>query len=223
MLEKLFVDPKPLDKESDKEIRVKPITNFKHATSLNIVPLYAGEVREACKTYPVIFVKDTNGYMPLAVTGHVQGENNFVNKEGRWKENAYIPSLVRMYPFAVAENNGQFFIVADRNYKGFNKEGDRIFNDDGTMTELGNAISKNVSEVFSALRFTSELFKEIEDLLKEVNLTFDKNGKKYQVTEVLIVDEEKLNVVTNKRLAELKEKNILPVIYQHLISLTNRV
>lgn len=223
MLEKLFVDPKPLDKESDKEIRVKPISNFKHAVSLNVVPIYAGEVKEACKTYPVVFVKDVHGYMPLMVTGHVQGENNFVTKDGKWRENAYIPSLLRMYPFAVAENNGQFFIVADRNYKGFTKEGERIFNDDGTMTEVGNSISKSVSDVFSAMRFTSELFKEVEDLFKEVNLTFDKNGKKYQITQVLMIDEEKLNGVTNKRLAELKDKKILPVIYQHLISLTNRV
>jgi len=223
MLEKLFINPKPLDKDADRELKIRPLSSFKHADGLNIIPIYAGEIAESAKRYPVIFAKDMNGYMPLVITGHAEGVNNFVDKNGVWREGCYIPALVRTYPFAVAQNEGNFFIVADRGYKGFTKDGERIFDDEGAPTELGDRILKNTSEVFSALRFTAELFQNIEDIFKEVTMTFERNGKKFDLTNVTVVDEEKLNSLSGERLATLREQKILPLIYQHLISLTNRV
>lgn len=223
MLEKLFINPKPLDKDSDRELRIRPLTNFKHSDGVNIVPLYAGEILEASKRYPVVFAKDVNGYMPIAILGHTEGVNNFVDKQGTWREECYIPALLRTYPFAVAENDGNFFIVADRAYKGFAGDGERIFNEDGTPTELGESIVKNVSEVFSALRFTSGLINELGELFKEVSMSFEKNGKRFELTDVKIIDEEKLNALDGAKLAELREKKLLPIIYQHLLSLSNRV
>ncbi|MFP4333375.1 MAG: SapC family protein [Campylobacterales bacterium] len=223
MLEKIFVSPKPLDKEKDRDLRVRPLNNFKHASSINLVPIYAGEAREACKTYPVVFVKDINGFMPIIITGHKEGVNNYVDKSGAWKEGAYVPALIRSYPFAVAENEGNSFIVYDSNYKGFAKDGEAIFTEDGELSELGQKISKNVSEVFSALTFTSELFKGIEDLFKQSDMNIQRDGATYKISQLQIIDEEKFAKIDKDRLEELKEKKILPIIYQHLLSLNNRV
>jgi len=223
MLEKLYINPKPLDKDGDRELKIRPLSSFKHSDGINVVPLYAGEVLEASKCYPVIFAKDLNGYMPLAILGHTEGVNNFVDKQGVWREDYYIPALFRVYPFAVAENEGNFFIVADRAYRGFSGDGERIFDDEGAPTELGESIVKNVSEVFSALRFTAGLMAELEGLFKDVSMSFEKNGKKFELTDIKIIDEEKLNALDGAKLAELREKKVLPIIYQHLLSLSNRV
>lgn len=72
--------------------------DYGFARSATAIPLVAGEFLEAQRSYPIVFTIE-DGAAPLAVTGLTTGQNLFVNDQGGWSREHYIPSYVRRYPF----------------------------------------------------------------------------------------------------------------------------
>src|ERR1700740_2431117 len=81
------------------------------ASSLNAFFITAAEFSDACKEYPIFFLragKDAEGRelcAPVAVFGMLKGENLFL-RHGRWNAR-YVPALLRAYPFAMASTPDQ--------------------------------------------------------------------------------------------------------------------
>ena len=100
--------------------------------------LMTTEFASAALNYPIVFAKMGDKVMPFVVTGYKQGSNIYVDEDGKWRENFYIPAFVRRYPFIFAENKEQnnLALCIDANCPGLNKEEGEPLYEDGKPAAL---------------------------------------------------------------------------------------
>ncbi len=96
-----------LDRYRHRGQRVRPVADFTPAARLNAVYCAAAEFAEACKCFPLLFIRDgeadASGHpaiTPVCLLG-LQNEENLFVEDGRWQA-AYLPAFLRRYPFALA-------------------------------------------------------------------------------------------------------------------------
>lgn len=77
---------------------VKPQVDLRFAAEATAIPLVASEFGAAGRHYPIVFATEGSS-MPLAVTGLTAGRNLFVEADGKWRADTYIPGYLRRYPF----------------------------------------------------------------------------------------------------------------------------
>ncbi len=231
MVNSMFKEAKLLSKEGDKEIKISPLDNYKHAKKAHFMAISKDEVNIACKFYPILFIKDKEDVVvPVALLGIKENENLFVNKPGDWDVDKYIPALIRAYPFSVtisqAENSEEksMSIVYDSEYEGLNKkDGQRIFDDEGNPNDYGNQIIKFVQDAYGGIEMTKGMTRLVaeENLLKTVDVNIEKSEQKYKITGLMQIDTEKLNNLSDESLLKLTKSGAINLIYAHLISLSN--
>ena len=229
MLVTMFKDPKPLNKETDKNLKISPISNFKFARHTHFLPLSIDEIKEACKHYPILFLTEKNGdtnisAIPVVILGVKEKENLFVNKPGEWDSGRYIPLTVRSYPFSVMLTKDVFSLVFDHGYEGIDdKNGKALIDESGELSEYGKGILDFVKITYQGLdvaKNTAKVLIEL-NLLKPVDVTMDKDGQKYRINGLHQVDVEVLNKLDDESLLKIAKSGTLNLIYGHLISLSN--
>ncbi len=69
------------------------------ARAANAVPLGVGEFWHASACYPIVFgLAGATGF-PVVITALVEGRNLFVDAQGQWLADTYVPGWLRRYPF----------------------------------------------------------------------------------------------------------------------------
>lgn len=231
MAEVLFYErPVPLNRNEHKDLRIRPIPNLKFASTVHSVPLTGVEFPAAARDLPILFggqsVEDAG---PMALLGLRQNENLFIDAEGRWEANTYIPAFVRRYPFVLAEKpvgaeGDDFTVFLDEAYEGFGTaEGDRLFKEDGTDTELLTNAVKFLGEFQQHVTRTQWFMEQLRkhDLLEPRNIRLEKDGKSINLNGLFVVNEEKLRQLDEKTTHEFLREGVFGWIYAHLLSLAN--
>lgn len=226
MIDKMFKKPKLLDKNNDKETRFSPLTNYNHAKEVHFLNISREEAFEACKHYPLFIAKDSKSesLALIALVGLKNGENMFVDKEGKWDEGRYIPLSARSYPFFLIKNEDQFPFVYDESYSGLNKEdGQKIFDDNGELNEYGKRITEFVERSFFQLQATDVVLKQIGDaaLLKEISAEIGRGEQKFKIGGLWQVDPEKVDQLPDEKVLEFHKTGAMALIHIHLLSLSN--
>lgn len=215
---------------------MKAVPNVKFAMNAHSVPLTGVEFGIAARDLLIVFagtsVADAG---PVALLGLRQNENLYVDANGQWAPDTYVPAFVRRYPFVLAEKpagqeGDDFTVFLDERYEGFNtSEGQRLFKEDGTDSELlANAVGflgdfqQNVART---KWFMEQLNKY--DLLEPRTVQLQKEGKDGQqgksinLNGMFVVNEAKLRELDEKTAQEFLREGMLGWIYAHLLSLTN--
>jgi SapC protein len=222
--------PVPLNRSAHKDLRLKPVPSLKFAANVHSVPLTGVEFPAAARDVPILFAgTDMKEAGPMALLGLRQNENLFVDADGQWAPNTYVPAFIRRYPFILAEKpEGQegddFTVFLDEAYAGFTtEEGERLFKDDGTDSEmLRNAVNflgEFQQHVARTHWFMDQLRKH--DLLEPRNIRLEKDGKSINLNGLFVVSEEKLRKLDEKVAHEFLQEGVLGWIYAHLLSLAN--
>ncbi|MGN6740680.1 SapC family protein [Dyella sp.] len=231
MAEVFFYErPVPLNRSAHKDLRLKPVPSLKFAANVHSVPLTGVEFPAAARDVPILFAgADMKDAGPMALLGLRQNENLFVDADGQWASNTYVPAFIRRYPFILAEKpEGQegddFTVFLDEAYEGFNTEqGERLFKEDGADTEmLANAVNflgEFQQHVARTHWFMDQLRKY--DLLEPRNIRLEKDGKTINLNGLFVVSEEKLRQLDEKVAHEFLKEGVLGWIYAHLLSLAN--
>src|SRR5580704_2860876 len=73
------------------------------AAGVATVPIGIGEFEAAARSYPILFT-DGPAPIPVVLLGFRTGWNLFVNETGAWMPGAYVPALVRAFPFVIIDN-----------------------------------------------------------------------------------------------------------------------
>ena len=90
----LFERPELLNKEQHGGLGVdRPEKPFAFCSQIRAVPLTISEIPSAMKDYPVVLMSEEDP-IPLAVVGLVDDVNLFVDENGMWEENTYIPGYI---------------------------------------------------------------------------------------------------------------------------------
>lgn len=213
----------PVDRNLHTNWSVRPLADAGFCRGDHVVMLLASEFVEACREYPIVFLRNTTGIVPVAVLGLGESQNLFVNGQGQW-EARYVPAYVRRYPFAFAETaDGQLLLSLDGDYAGLDKAGktgQRLFDQSGLETDFLKNMLDFVQRFQDDAMRTGLLCAELDQLglFKSGNLN---NGGQVSLGGFLMVDEQKMAQLGEAEIASLFRSGALGAIYAHLISLGN--
>ncbi|MFN6993812.1 MAG: SapC family protein [Aquincola tertiaricarbonis] len=228
----LHKNPVALDRDQHRTLRVRQdYADVSHTAALNSMFLTAVEFADACKEYPIVFVRagtdpqtQKPDIAPVAVFGLTPDENLFADGT-RWQAD-YVPAVLRAYPFAMAQLNEQNYAVCiAREWPGFSEtEGTPLFEADGKptayLTEMQQFLEKLELEV-QRTRLVGQKLVELE-LLRDMR--FDAtlpDGNKLTVDGFLAIDEAKFAALPDDKVLELHRSGILGLINAHQLSLGN--
>ncbi len=216
-----------LNKDKHRLHSFKRFENLDFAAHTQLVLLTGSEFTDACKEYPIVFVKNPDGsMMPVALLGFRENENLYVDINGKWNAR-YIPAYVRRYPFIFFETTEDgFFVGIDEDCANLNTkaEGERLFDDQGEPSTFVSNMIKFMNEYQADYQRTRTFMENLQklDVLKEGNVKFTRStGEEFLVNGIWTVDEAKLNALSDDKLLKLVKTGELGRIHAHLISLSN--
>ncbi len=215
----------PLLKDLHKDLKLKKNQNFSFAANVNAVPIVMSELSMAVKNFPVVFAGDTSGVM-LAVLGIKNGQNLFVDDEGKWRENTYIPTYIRRYPFYIArpDEKSDPIICIDDTSSFFSPDGENSLFDDGKPTDKLNRIIDFSRNYQHQLELTSEYGNVAEKMgmLEEQRVTFKADGDVIaNVDGFKTIDRSKFDDLDAETLKEWLGKNWVDASILHFASGSN--
>jgi hypothetical protein len=222
-----YREPIALNREAHRRMRVgKSANGYAFAAKTHSVILAPVEFFEACKEYPIIFSTSPEGaVVPIALLGFRAGENLMVDSEGNW-DARYIPAYVRRYPFILSETGpDNLTVCVDQAFDGLytKRDGEPIFTREGAYSDYMKQTMeflRNFHIQFKNSAPFGEKLKEL-DLLKPMDALVELNdGQKFALNGFLVVDEQKLQALSDEDLASLFRPGYLALIYSHLLSLS---
>jgi hypothetical protein len=217
----------PINKSLHQQWVIKPNVDAGFSRNAHVVLALITEFAQLSHEYPIVFMKNGDQVSPVAMLGIREGENLFVDNNGKW-DARYIPAYVRRYPFTFTEApEGKLLLSIDAAYAGLSKtggEGARLFDLQGKESDFLQNMLKFAQQFQEGYVSTLQFGKELNELglLKEMDaqMTLSAGGK-YKIQGFYLVDEEKLRVLGAETLVRILKNGMLGAIYAHLLSLDN--
>ena len=218
----------PVNKEQHKNLKVKEIKSFNFAKDFHIASIMVHEFVRAASVYPVVFLEDKDGdkFKPVVLMGLDAGENLFVDSEkGEWQA-SYVPAIIRRYPFALAKTSeeGTTYTVCideDSEFVG-EEDGQAIFDDAGEPTQVIENVKRYLGELQQMEVFTETFchFMSENNLFTPLNMRVRQQDEIKNIAGCYVVNEERLNNLSDEKFLEMKNNRYLAPIYAHLTSLS---
>jgi len=229
----MYGDLLPLDRDVHKNLKLDTSQSVvTRVADQNSVFLAAVEFADACKEYPIVFVRagqpgpdGKQAVAPLAVLGLKSGSNLFVDGD-KWT-GSYVPAYVRRYPFAMARLDGKtdnMAVCYDIKWPAFNETtGEALFKDGQPTEFLLNAKSflENFEQEAERTRLICDLLVEL-DLLQDMRFEATlPNDEKLDVEGFMALDEKKYTELPDDKVLQLHRNGLIAMIEMHRLSLTN--
>ena len=227
----LHKQPTALDSAVHRNLKLKlPLTDWGVANKLNAMFVAAAEFGDACREFPIVFVKagkeadGTDAIAPVAVFGLVEGENLYLAGE-RWR-GQYMPAVLRAYPFCIARvDDSRFAICVDTDWPGTSVlEGQALFTEDGQQAPLLKEMSAHLETLEAEIQRTRLVGKRLMELDVLRDMRFDAtmpDGRQHTVDGFLTVDEKKMTELPDDVVGELHRSGVLGLVHLHWVSLGN--
>ena len=223
----LYSQVELLSKERHKDLRMLPMDNLAFAAQLNSIVLTVSEFSPAARDYPIVFAENNGKIMPYAVTGFRQNENVYIDDEGKWRPNHYIPAFLRRYPFIFMENpeGNSLALCIDVACPFLSKEqGEPLFEED-KPSELTDKAVEFAKAFHAEADKTTQFCKHMKelDLFVTQNAKFktpnEEEGQETVVAGFLVIDEKRLDALSEEEFLKLRKTKALGLIYSHLLSM----
>lgn len=229
MLPLFYQSLAPLSSQAHAGYKIRVRNNYPEAAKTHAVPLTVDEFALAMKHYPIVFGSG-EGSAPLALFGLSDGVNHFVDAEGNWNKDVYIPAYIRRYPFLLAkfnESSEELTLCFDEKSDVIEKnggEGVELF--DGEQASEHTKSVLNFCEQFETAVNRTRLF--MEELQKldviidgEVQLQQDGMEQPAVYRGFRMVSEDKLRELRGDQLRKIVQNGMIGLVYAHLFSLSN--
>ncbi|WP_426103037.1 SapC family protein [Massilia sp. TSP1-1-2] len=222
-----YQKPTALNRERHRNLKLDASAgNFSFAEKTNSVLIAATEIVDAALSYPVVFVGKAGGPFTLAaMVGLNDQENLYVDANGQWEADCYLPAFVRRYPFVLAEGDGEgadLTVCVDESFVGLNEEtGEALFDADGTEAPLLTGAVDFLRLFHIEMQNTNAFAARLAelDLLTQKTIEVQRDGKKQLVEGIFIIDQEKLMKLDDVTLLHLLRNGDMSLIHAHLFSL----
>jgi hypothetical protein len=228
----LHKKPVALDRIQHRQLKVvRDGSALKAAAGLNAFFITVSEFGDACKEYPLLFLRagnDADGkplVAPVAVFGLVKGENLFF-RDGQWNAR-YVPAMLRAYPFAMAPTgtDNQYVVCFDEAFAGLsNDTGEPLFDVNGEPTEYLSEIRRFVEQLETEVDRTRFAGRKLLELGLLQDKRFDAtlpDGTPISVDGFLAVDEERMKKLSDAEALDLHRTGLNALLYLHMASMAN--
>jgi hypothetical protein len=208
----------------DRGLSLQPHTDFRFARATNSVALGAVELASAMHHYPIVFTT-TGRPAALAVLGLEPDLNFFVDDDGRWQPDAYIPAYIRRYPFILSERSDstELTLCIDEECDRLRQSGDYPLFTDGQPTQLTRDALNFCREFHEQTQITATFVAALLEsgllVENEARLNLEP-GRDITLGEARFIDEAKFNALPDTVLLEWRLRGWLPLVYSHLFSMT---
>lgn len=221
----MFQQVVPVNKERHANKKVKEISDFQFASKFHIAYVTMQEFARAASIFPIVFLEDKekDEFRPVALLGLNAGENLFVDVAGKWQA-SYVPAIIRRYPFALTPSgqDDQYVVCLDEE-SGLvsDTEGASLFDANGEPTDVIENVKRYLGELQQMDTLTREFCKFLaaHNMFTPLNMRVRDNDKVKNISGCYVINEERLNNLSDERFLEIKNKRYLPALYAHLISL----
>ena len=222
----LYNDLVPLNSNDHATWKSKGLENAKFMEGQHAIPLTIEEFIPASRHYPIIF-SAAEQPVPLVLMGMNEGVNTFMDDEGMFTKQVYVPAYIRRYPFLLAKlrpDTEELSLCFDPTAGAVGEfdEGTALFDGD-KPSEATQGILKFCEDFENAGSQTYGFIQELTklDLLMDGEVSIQQEGqdKPYVYRGFKMVDEEKLRELRGDALRKISQNGILPLIYAHLFSL----
>lgn len=220
-----YKDLVPLNSRVHADFRSRTTDKASWLAGHNAVPLTTDEFAQAQRFFPIVF-SAIGRPVPLALMGLNEGRNVFVQDDGGFDPNLYVPAYVRRYPFLLARldpSSEDLSLCFDPNSNlvGTFEEGDPLFDGDDPAERCKSIL--NFCERFEvAGRQTSAFVDLLEqhDLLADGEITIQREAQPSAIYRGFkMVTDEKLRALSQEALVELGSAGALSLIHLHQASL----
>jgi hypothetical protein len=221
--------PRPLNSELDrgKSLCLAPDHGFARFT--NSIVLNGGEFPSAMRCYPIVFSL-AEPASAVAVVGLADNENLFVDAEGKWAADLYVPAYVRRYPFILMEQQGgtpergELILCYDEESGLLVDGGERPLFDGAEPAKLLHDAIAFCREFHAQHLATTAFVRALaaHGLLvrNEARVVLDA-GKQMTLRGFEIVDETKFNALPDEVFLDWRRRGWLHLVYCHLMSMGN--
>ncbi len=216
---------KALNAAEHGNIKIKSELNIEGTKGQQVLPLLVHEFAKAGTAMPIIFIRANENdktVQPAALLG-LKPEENLFYVDGKWV-GEYLPAIITHHPFAMVptqgeENRLQMLINEDSPLIS-DTDGDALFEGE-EQTEYLKKRMETLSNYFGSMKVTRDFsdYLNEKDLLIEQSLTVEINGEKVQLNGLLLVNEKKVNELSDDEFLDLRKRGYIAPIFAHLGSL----
>ncbi len=221
----MFRQVVPLNPERHAALRLRPQAGYRFAASVDRSLLMQAEMIRAAASYPILFATAPGGdaFHPLALLGLEAGENLFVGADGVWRSD-YVPAVIRSYPFALARagSDGDVALCIDAASESISlTEGDPLFDGQAQPTTALESIRSHFAHLRQMQQQTDLFCRALAErnLLSPLEIRVRREGRTLELNGLFAVNEDRLEGLSDARLAPLRQARWLGAIYAHIVSL----
>lgn len=222
-----FQDLRPLSSVDHADWKLIRQDNAPFLVKNHAVPITVDEFAMVQRHYPIIFSTGDNP-VPLALMALNEDMNTFVDDDGKFVADAYVPAYVRRFPFLLArlrDDSDELSLCFDPTSKalGLSDEGEPLFAD-GQPTEVVKNILGFCEQFEQAgqrtAAFMDELIKAKLLMDGEVQIQPEGSDQPFVYRGFQMISEEKLGELKGDQLRKMNKSGMLPLLHAHLFSLS---
>jgi len=222
-----------LNNVDHKDVKVDTRPDPSHNKQVNRCLVYATEISELHKEFPLVFYKntDTEQLQLHAILGLEKDENLFIGESG-WISR-FVPALLARGPFSLGYKKPQEegdpavdpVICIDMGDPRVNSEqGEDIFLQFGGEAPYLEYVKKALQTIDSGIQFEKTLFTLVEsmDLLEPVSIQIKlSNVEEINFSDYYTINQQKLAKLDGESLSKLNQYGVLSLLYFVLSSMGN--
>lgn len=221
----LYKEPVAISVTAHAKDKLINATSFSFASDVSSLPLAAVEFTSAARSYPIVFSQNPP-YSPLCITGIKNGSNLFVDDNGQWERNTYIPAYVRRFPFLLLNDgkSDKMVLGIETTAKRLSKsQGDSLF-EKGEPSDFLNQALAFCTDYNRQWEASLAMAKTLNDeglLIEETSELPLPNKQTLRLGGFKVIDEAKLNNLATDTFIEWRNRGWLGPIYAHIASIAN--
>ena len=217
----------PFNREAFRGMGRRRAQPYGFARELNALFITAAEFFHAARHYPIVFSRDgaTGAFLPAIVVGLEAGQNLFVDGDGLWRAERYVPAYARRWPFfdmPLRDEPERLLVCVDP--AGLEARDAAFVDVQGKPTGLWQDTERLINDMEATRRQTTGMVERLArlDLLEPFEAhAVARTGGSLRLANMHRVSEARLNALPEKQIRQLMTKGVLSRIYAHLLSLEN--
>lgn len=203
-------------------------TNYLFASKDAACLLGPAELPSAMMTIPLAFLSVDGEYFIAGLQGLENGSNSYVNNDGQWLLNNFLPAVYRSYPFKIAQSpdsKESLFLSIDTD-SGLLRNDDSaepFYGEDEEFTATMKVVLETLSVAATGQKAADLICKALlkHKLFKSWDIAYDLGDGPKATNGLFCIDEPAFNELSDKAFLELREVGAMPVIYCQLLSMSN--